>query len=220
MTRKRIATAAIALLGVACTACGQSPEAGPAGGGTSPAPAATATATTTVTATPTSAQSEPSESNQPGQQQSTVTQPTESKATETGGTQSGGTEGAGGDDLTRFTMTGGLGKGLYFTTGDLRCGITRTATGCQAVKPVKNVPECKNPDTEAPYIALWGTEPTPCTTQGLFIAEGGQAPEVKPGEGITDGKSECTVLAVGSVTCSNDNGRINASLDKFEYIAR
>lgn len=186
MTSNRIAIAAIALLGLTCTACGQAQQESPASGDSPAAPAATATVTATKTA-------------------------------ETEAQESGGTEGAGGDDLTRFTMTGGMGKGLYFTTGALRCGITKTATGCQAVEPVKNRPECTDPNTKAPYIALWGTEPEPCTTQGLFIAEK-QAPEIKPGDGLTDGNSECKVLAVGSVTCTNQDGRINASLDKFEYI--
>lgn len=188
MNRHRIAIIALSLVALGCTACGQ---------GETTTPAATPTvASSTVTST------QP-ESTQPS------TAPSVSTSEE-------GTEGPGGaDDL--YEATGGAGKGMYWTAGDLRCGITETMTGCQSVAPVKNMPKCNDPKTLAPFIALVASDDdSQCTTQGIFVAET-KVPELPVGNTMVHRDSTCKVTALSTVTCTNPLGTIIASPEKFEF---
>lgn len=123
-------------------------------------------------------------------------------------------------DLSAYAATGGAGKGHYFTSGALRCGITQSATGCQSTALVKNRPKCTDPDSRAPYVAIDGSEPSEdgCTTQGVFIAEK-PAEELLAGQSLTVDDAACTVVATGSVTCTTNEGRIVANSEVFQYHA-
>lgn len=123
-------------------------------------------------------------------------------------------------DLSAYAATGGAGKGHYFTSGTLRCGITQSATGCQSTALVKNRPKCTDPDSRAPYVAIDGSEPSEdgCTTQGVFIAEK-PAKELLAGQSLTVDDATCTVVATGSVTCTTNEGRIVANSEVFQYHA-
>lgn len=123
-------------------------------------------------------------------------------------------------DLSPYAATGGAGKGHYFTSGALRCGITQSATGCQSTALVKNLPKCTDPASRAPHIAIDGSEPSAdgCTTQGIFITEK-PAKELLAGQSLTVDDATCTVVATGSVTCTTSEGRIVANSEVFKYHA-
>lgn len=123
-------------------------------------------------------------------------------------------------DLSVYAATGGAGKGHYFTSGALRCGITQSTTGCQSTALVKNLPKCTDPASRAPYIAIDGSEPSAdgCTTQGIFITEK-PAKELLAGQSLTVDDATCTVVSTGSVTCTTSEGRIVANSEIFEYHA-
>lgn len=117
-----------------------------------------------------------------------------------------------------YTTTGGAGEGLYFTTGALHCGITRSITGCQSEALVKNLPECDDPDTKAPFVALVASEPSgTCTTQGVFLADpsGGKVKELPVGQTLSSHGATCEVVAVGSVRCSSPLGLLVANPQQF-----
>lgn len=124
-------------------------------------------------------------------------------------------------DATSFVAVGSLGKGHYFTSGALRCGIVPMNVGCQSTELVANRPKCDDPKSKAPYVAEDHSEPSEdgCTTQGIYVTEK-PAVELKPGQRLTVGKVSCEAVEVGSVVCTTETATITANSKVFDYKAK
>lgn len=106
------------------------------------------------------------------------------------------------------------GLGAYFFTAfaeQLRCGLftegeTRLS-GCQATVVVPSLPECDDPDSNAPIVTLGETGPAfpECTTQGIFVVE--ETPELQVGQSIT----------IDTITCSRDEDAVACHDDESGY---
>ncbi|MGO4957073.1 hypothetical protein ACTQ49_07345 [Luteococcus sp. Sow4_B9] len=80
---------------------------------------------------------------------------------------------------------------------------------------VKNLPECDNPETKAPYVALHASDdPSTCTSQGVFVAE--RVEELPVGQRLSAHGTTCTVVARGSVQCSSQLGSLVANPQEFK----
>lgn len=118
------------------------------------------------------------------------------------------------------------GLGAYFFTASeerLRCGLFTEGdtklSGCQATAVVPSLPECDNPDSNAPIVTLGETGPAfpECTTQGIFVVD--DARELPVDRSITVDRITCSRDTAG-ISCHNEETGygFRASLDEFTAV--